>query len=134
MTMTASSCTVSLRIAAPRTAAVPIGVAIWERLRISSAMRSASGERRAAGVPTRSLLAARLFVVLAIHRRDRMLVGFLLRVEHQQMLIGIELRLQLVARRTPLNLQVLNRALEIRDSRHRLRHQPLGQQLGILDD
>src|SRR5713226_2003615 len=111
-TMTASSWTASFRIAGPRTPDRPVGVAICERLRMSRA----------------------LLTLGAIHRCDRKLVRFLLRIEHQELLDRVERRLQLVPRAAALDFQILNRALEIRDAAHRLRYETLRKQLGIFYD
>src|SRR5437588_864725 len=120
MTMTASSYT---RRSRPRTA---VGVAICERLRMRRANRF-NPERRegsfitpaghkttgAAGVMKDPSAAPRPQDSLAAgaeQRRDGHLVGLLLGVEHEELLDGVDGRLQLVARALALDLQILNGA------------------------
>src|ERR1044071_10436035 len=97
----------------PRSAPRPTGVAICPRLWISNDNAS---------------------FALSEKGGDRLLVRFLLGVEHEELLRGIEHRLQLVARGAALHLQLLDGALQVGHARLRLRDEAVGEELGVLDD
>src|ERR1043166_2567234 len=114
MTITGSSSyTSSFRIAPPRTGPRPRGVAICFRLR------------------TRSSSALH---PLPEHARDRLLGRFLLGVERDDVLHGVERSLEAGADGGALDLEVLDRALDVGDALHRLSDHALAEQLGVLDD
>src|SRR5687768_2846372 len=119
-------------MARPRNAVRPWGVAICERLRMSSVM--ATGSRSVYPERTRDKLIPPSRVPRAEQRRDRLLVRFLLGVEDDHLLHGVERGLQFVADGAALDLEVGDGALELADALHGLADDALGQQLGVLDD